>query len=174
MKFTIYIIAAAELLCGCSKQDKPQSQVDHWRDQAYSVMLQGCTNEVTGLTKVIDHSIDDQSDQLSNWKAKATVEYINHFGGIDRTNVYYRFGSSFGGLYTTHNYDHDEQVYQQQIYDITNHAAVQIETAATTPVLAPTVKNTYQLDPNTGMPYGTHLDPNTVPDLGSNTAPAAK
>ena len=52
-----------------------------------------CTNEVMGLYKIIKLHVDDTSGNLADWTGEATVEYVNHDGGIDRTNLYFRFGS---------------------------------------------------------------------------------
>src|ERR1035437_1945985 len=129
MKAFICLLAAA-LLCGCNKPAEravPASQggdfngegddnsfahrLAWFRAGANFAVRTACTNDVTGLRQIIsvDASIDDEN--FVKWKASATVEFINHIGGVDRTNLYYRFNNFQGHLSCLHDYEKDSQDY---------------------------------------------------------------
>jgi len=58
-----------------------------------------CTNEVTGLRQFIHMDVSTYGQSVKEWTATATVEYVNHFGGIDRTNLEFQFDELLGDLY---------------------------------------------------------------------------
>ena len=49
------------------------------------------TNQVVGLNRIISTEIEDEDGSIAKWRADATVEYVNSVGGIDRTNLPFRF-----------------------------------------------------------------------------------
>jgi hypothetical protein len=59
-----------------------------------------CTNEVVGLRNIINLDLDTAADNFMNWKAFATVEYINQIGGVDRTNLELKFDPGYTGVPT--------------------------------------------------------------------------
>lgn len=83
MKTTSLIICL--LLCGC---EKPQRH-DAWLD-AESDIQEQLTNDVVGYSRTINMFVDRQKTDPLKWTADVTVEYVNHQGGIDRTNLFYR------------------------------------------------------------------------------------
>ena len=71
----------------------------HYRASAENLVRVACTNEVTGLRQFIRMDVSIYGQNVKEWKATATVEYINHLGGIDRTNLEFVFdtlGGDFG------------------------------------------------------------------------------
>ena len=72
--------------------------IQQQRDEAEGMLLKVCTNEVPGLNRIIDVSVDDSADLASKWTGRATVEYVNHLGGADRTNLLFIYSTAYGHL----------------------------------------------------------------------------
>jgi hypothetical protein len=69
------------------------------RSKAKGLLLAECTNSVTGINRIIDVFVDDSDASASKWKGRATVEYINSVGGVDRTNLQFIFITPSGNLF---------------------------------------------------------------------------
>ena len=110
MKTLCCLLAAAALLCGCKPGLTPEQsrQVAAWEKeqataaqlekmksdqeaQARALMLPEVTNQVVGLRSIIQNFVNTQSQDTNQWTGFATVEYINHAGGVDRTNLFFQF-----------------------------------------------------------------------------------
>jgi hypothetical protein len=76
-----------------------EQQIQRWRDGAEAAVATICSNEMTGFRRVVDTTVRDYSDQIDEWTAIATVEYINTAGGVARTNLDLKF-TSFSGHIT--------------------------------------------------------------------------
>lgn len=61
-------------------------------------MLQNSSNDVIGFSKLVEHRLDTSANNVRSWSGDVTADYVNHFGGVDRTNVHYAFGSGLGDL----------------------------------------------------------------------------
>jgi hypothetical protein len=111
---TFLCLLAAALLCGCGKgpsaaqlkenreamaasdsndviyaaQDKSRAEREA---QAREKLFPAITNEVVGLRNIIFVAVSAPDNNVSNWNAFVTAEYINHFGGVDRTNLSFGF-----------------------------------------------------------------------------------
>jgi len=68
-----------------------------YRAGAWEAARSECTNEVTGLRGIISLDVDASDQNFMHWTATATVEYINHIGGVDRTNLSLRFDPTYTG-----------------------------------------------------------------------------
>jgi hypothetical protein len=73
-------------------------KVTRYRAGAEDALRVVCTNEVVGLRSIVSASVDTSSDNFMNWTARATADYVNHFGGVDRTNLVFK-ASSIGGQF---------------------------------------------------------------------------
>lgn len=62
-------------------------------------MLESCTNDVVGFSKVIQSVIADEDSNIQHWWGSVTCEHVNTVGGIERTNMWYVFNSSGGKVY---------------------------------------------------------------------------
>jgi hypothetical protein len=71
-------------------------KLTRYRAGAEQAVRVACTNEVTGLRQFIRLDVSTYGQNVKEWKATATVEYVNHVGGIDRTNLEFEF-DTFGG-----------------------------------------------------------------------------
>jgi len=71
-------------------------RLDRYRAVAEQAVRINCTNHVIGLRQFIRMDVSTYDQNVKQWKASATVEYINHLGGIDRTNLEFEF-DTFGG-----------------------------------------------------------------------------
>jgi hypothetical protein len=67
-------------------------------DLARKEVLEACTNKVVGLNRIIALNFDDQSANVSQWHAAATLEYVNALGGVQRTNLNFRFEGFGSGI----------------------------------------------------------------------------
>jgi hypothetical protein len=66
--------------------------------EAPGVVLEACTNEIPGLKQIIHLNVYDGDPLTTRWTADATVDYINHLGGVDRTNLQFKFDQYNAGL----------------------------------------------------------------------------
>ncbi|HEY5042448.1 MAG TPA: hypothetical protein VIK53_10635 [Verrucomicrobiae bacterium] len=111
MKIMGVALFATALFCGCSKQ--AQSSRDQLIFKSRELLLEECTNETVGLTRIISANIYELPDEHpTNWviydsttngnsilrtllaqsgKADATVEYVNSVGGIGRKEIPFVF-----------------------------------------------------------------------------------
>lgn len=122
------MVAASALLSGCQKAH--QSQFEKQYAEARELVLEECTNDTVGLQHIIDSRIYFTDTGVTNWTAEATVEYVNHVGGIDRTNFHFVFYESrpnwttqvFLGCMQDYNRlaKEDVEAYQRQIKEIQN------------------------------------------------------
>jgi hypothetical protein len=78
--------------------DSPDQRLARWRSTAQADMLAQASNDVPGFTKLIDSSVDTSGD-FKTWTGEVTADYVNHVGGIDRTNLHYVFTSLQGDLF---------------------------------------------------------------------------
>ena len=99
MKTLFSLFAAVVLLCGCRQQPQeiawedqtPEQHLEHWRNSARFELMKECTNEIVGLSRIIETQINDSSGNVGQWTAEVTAEHINHYGGIERTNMLFCF-----------------------------------------------------------------------------------
>ncbi len=63
------------------------AKVARYRAGADQELRSACTNAVTGLRFIVDTHAATSADNFMAWTATATVDYINHLGGVDRTNL---------------------------------------------------------------------------------------
>src|ERR1017187_5825937 len=85
-------LAAAALLCGCKPDEPVKTAAENENEHLQTLLREECTNQVVGITKIMSSYLDyDPKTAVTNWHAGASVEYINHFGGIDRTNLHLVF-----------------------------------------------------------------------------------
>lgn len=82
-----------------SQMPKPESeaqQKSRLQSEADGEMLKECTNVVVGLSRIIRSSVWNADDNPYKWAGDVTAEYVNHVGGIERTNVFFKFGTDTG------------------------------------------------------------------------------
>jgi hypothetical protein len=78
---------------------KPETEAQQklrLQSEAEGEMLKECTNIIVGLTRIIHSSVVDANDNPYQWGGDATVEYVNRVGGIERTNLFFKFGTDTG------------------------------------------------------------------------------
>src|SRR5690348_6450980 len=59
-------------------------------------MLQECTNVIVGLNRIIRSSVTMNDADPYKWMGHVTVEFVNRVGGIERTNLFFKFGTDTG------------------------------------------------------------------------------
>ena len=81
-------------------------QKSRWQSEAALEMLKECTNVIVGLSRIIHQSVLNADDNPQQWSGAITAEYINHMGGIERTNVPFKFSTDTGtdGLMHVHSW----------------------------------------------------------------------
>jgi hypothetical protein len=102
LKIVVALVAIVGMfgLTGC----KPKvTEYDRYNREANEEMLKYCTNNIIGLNHFISidlrHFIIGPKNEIlegdindpHNWEGKIAAEYANHMGGIDRTNLVFRF-----------------------------------------------------------------------------------
>ena len=78
---------------------KPETELQlklRLQSEADTEMLKECTNVVVGLTRIIHSSVIDADDNPYKWAGDITAEYVNRVGGIERTNLAFKFGTDTG------------------------------------------------------------------------------
>ncbi len=78
---------------------KPETELQQWarlQSEAEGEMLKECTNVVVGLTRIIRASVVTAAEDPHKWSGEVVVEFINHVGGIDRTNIFFKFRTDTG------------------------------------------------------------------------------
>ena len=82
-----------------AQMPKPETewqQKSRFQAEAQTEMLKECTNVLVGLTRVIHSSVLDAEDNPQLWTGLVTAEFVNRFGGVERTNVPFRFSTDTG------------------------------------------------------------------------------
>lgn len=59
-------------------------------------MLKECTNVIVGLNRIIRSSVTATDENPYRWTGEATLEFVNRVGGVERTNLFFRFGTDTG------------------------------------------------------------------------------
>ena len=78
---------------------KPETELQQkarLQSEAEGEMLKECTNVVVGLTRIIRASVVTAEDDPYRWSGDVVTEFINHVGGIDRTNIFFKFRTDTG------------------------------------------------------------------------------
>jgi hypothetical protein len=78
---------------------KPETELQQkarLQSEAEGEMLKECTNVVVGLTRIIRASVVTAEDNPYRWSGDVVTEFINHVGGIDRTNIFFKFRTDTG------------------------------------------------------------------------------
>jgi hypothetical protein len=78
------------------KPETEWQQKARLQSESESEMLKECTNVVIGLNRIIRTSVVNTDDNPYKWAGDVTVEFINRVGGIERTNLEFRFGTDTG------------------------------------------------------------------------------
>jgi hypothetical protein len=79
------------------KPETESQQKARLQSEADPEMLKECTNVLVGLTRIIRTSMVNSDDNPYKWAGDITAEYVNRVGGIERTNVSFKFGTDTGG-----------------------------------------------------------------------------
>ena len=90
------LIGGASIAVVLDNRARPESEygrVSRFRAEARADLFKECTNQIVGLSRIIDARIDDVSgsDDPRSWSASVTAEFVNKFGGIERTNLPFEF-----------------------------------------------------------------------------------
>lgn len=82
-----------------SQVPKPETELQQMarlQSESEGEMLKECTNVIIGLSRIIHSSVTIADEDPYKWSGKATVEFVNRVGGIERTNLCFRFGTDTG------------------------------------------------------------------------------
>lgn len=91
-------IAYKNLMDRFPPPETPGEQFKRWRQAALHDMLESCTNQIVGLNRFIDIQFMDYDFAVSNWTGEVVLEYVNKNGGIERTNLSFRFALHVDGI----------------------------------------------------------------------------
>jgi DNA-directed RNA polymerase subunit RPC12/RpoP len=99
----LFVTAAAVLflvgvfiLCNVGKPGSTDIQEDaasakmRYKKEADERLRTECSNYL-GFLRILDHYISIPDSQVTNWTGDATIDYINKVGGVERTNLLFRF-----------------------------------------------------------------------------------
>jgi hypothetical protein len=60
------------------------------RDEAEVSIIKGSSNYL-GFNRIMEHYIDDSRGTGTNWVGYSTIDFVNKNGGMERTNLIFRF-----------------------------------------------------------------------------------
>jgi hypothetical protein len=78
---------------------KPETELEQklrLQSEAELEMLKESTNVVVGLNRIIRASVANGDDNPYKWGGEVVAEFINRVGGIERTNVFFKFRTDTG------------------------------------------------------------------------------
>lgn len=73
------------------KKETPYALRKRLQSEAQDRFMQQCTNAIFGVNRVIQKNLQTNDGDPNKWTAEVTAEYVNQFGGIDRTNLPFVF-----------------------------------------------------------------------------------
>jgi len=79
-------------------RESTAQRIDRFRTDASGLVAKECTNEVPGIKNIVHMEIFDSDDNYTKWTADVTLDFYNHIGGVDRTNLSFGFSSAVGDL----------------------------------------------------------------------------
>jgi hypothetical protein len=79
--------------------EKYPHKVARYRASADSGVRAACTNYTIGLRSILELRSETFDDNFMKWTARATVEYINPIGGVNRTNLEFKTGVIGGEMF---------------------------------------------------------------------------
>jgi hypothetical protein len=94
MKITLSLFALAVMICACTSTAERQAyeqRLAFYRTKTELVIKQACTNDVTGLTQIVQININEAAKDVSKWSADATVNFVDKTGGTKQEKVHYNF-----------------------------------------------------------------------------------
>jgi len=102
LRLAILLFIMALLALWALNQPRPPAEYERrerQRELARMDFERSYTNAVIGYRRTLNTFIFDSEDHYSKWEANAEVEFINARGGVERTNVWFRFrvDSGFDG-----------------------------------------------------------------------------
>jgi hypothetical protein len=78
------------------KPETESQQKNRLQSEAEIEMLKETTNVIVGLNRIIRQNVANADDNPYKWSGEVTVEFVNRVGGVERTNVFFRFGTDTG------------------------------------------------------------------------------
>ncbi len=98
LRFLLFI----SVLSGCGshepEQESASQRLARWRHEARAAAPAAISNEVIGITRVLNVTIDDDAPSPARWTGRAKAEYVNPLGGISRTNISLLFFVGMAGV----------------------------------------------------------------------------
>ena len=97
-KSIAWLCLTVALLMGCSRQDDsaPENEFQkfaRWKKEAEVAVTNEC-KAVVGFQRIVKCYVSDWPEEHpQQWTAEADVDYINHVGGVDRTNLHFVFST---------------------------------------------------------------------------------
>ena len=77
--------------------EKYPHKLARYRTGADAALAAECTNVVVGLRLILNQRTETFDDNFTKWVGTATVEFINALGGMERTNLEFRFDPGYSG-----------------------------------------------------------------------------
>lgn len=82
---------------GSALNESYDHKLARYRHEAPTALLLACTNYIPGIHAIISTSIQSYDKNFMKWTASASLDYINAFGGIQRTNLDFNFDPGLSG-----------------------------------------------------------------------------
>jgi len=78
---------------------KPETEsqtTSRLQSEAEIEMLKESTNAIVGLNRIIRTSVSNRDENPYRWAGEVVAEFINRVGGVERTNIFFKFGTDTG------------------------------------------------------------------------------
>jgi len=78
---------------------KPETELQlkvRLQSEAELEMLKESTNVIVGLNRIIRTSVANSDDSRYKWAGAVVAEFVNRVGGVERTNIYFKFRTDTG------------------------------------------------------------------------------
>jgi hypothetical protein len=78
------------------KPETELQQQSRLQSEAELEMLKESTNVIVGLNRIIRASVSNSDDNPYKWTGEVVTEFVNRVGGVERTNLFFKFGTDTG------------------------------------------------------------------------------
>jgi hypothetical protein len=79
--------------------ERPYERHLRMQEQAKAAFERAITNDVIGYQRTIEKFCSNSDDDFNRWWGEAKIDYVNRVGGVERTNIYYRFKAAGRDMY---------------------------------------------------------------------------
>jgi DNA-directed RNA polymerase subunit RPC12/RpoP len=102
MAILLVVVVGGPIYWSCSQfaqVPKPETELQltsRLQSEAELEMLKESTNVIVGLNRIIRVSVSNRDENPYRWAGEVVAEFVNRVGGVERTNIFFKFGTDTG------------------------------------------------------------------------------